>query len=405
MDSFPSFAPLNEKLYTGSAWQNNPLIHVLGYGNDISGLLSMGNGCLARCGNLVLRIIFFIGTYLAFQTAWAEGLWNKLKWVWFFAIAWNLFNYSIGLPDILNPIIAGRDVFLFSGSSSENIMHVGLGAILLVMFLHKFKGSNILFGALIIFSVVLVLISEGRGTKIALVVALSIGFFSTRLLRSRMQIQGKLYLIIWLTLCLLIIAASLTESQRLIKIIHLDRFTEISPNMPSGTAYWRMTWWDNIVSDVHRQNPFLGLGFGENLGIYNSFIEIDRWERWPVRSPHNFNITVFARMGYAGILLWALILFIGISTVFFRVFKGGMHGETYSINRHKELAFWLMMLVATFVNASFNVLMEGPVLGIWFWFALGFAIGRSNAPDAFIPAKPAIPDLESNLNIADGLAR
>jgi hypothetical protein len=35
------------------------------------------------------------------------------------------------------------------------------------------------------------------------------------------------------------------------------------------------------------------------------------------------------------------------------------------------------MLVATWVNSSFGVLMEGPVLGIWFWFALGFSSRRS----------------------------
>jgi hypothetical protein len=37
------------------------------------------------------------------------------------------------------------------------------------------------------------------------------------------------------------------------------------------------------------------------------------------------------------------------------------------------------MLVFTVVNSSFGVLMEGPVLGVWFWFALGFALGRSHA--------------------------
>jgi hypothetical protein len=33
------------------------------------------------------------------------------------------------------------------------------------------------------------------------------------------------------------------------------------------------------------------------------------------------------------------------------------------------------------LNASFGVLMEGPVLGIPFWFFLGFATGRSLGPD------------------------
>ena len=45
----------------------------------------------------------------------------------------------------------------------------------------------------------------------------------------------------------------------------------------------------------------------------------------------------------------------------------------------EELAFWLLMLTATWGNSSVGVLMEGPVLGVWFWFALGFAWGRSLA--------------------------
>jgi len=39
------------------------------------------------------------------------------------------------------------------------------------------------------------------------------------------------------------------------------------------------------------------------------------------------------------------------------------------------------MLTAAWLNASFGVLMEGPVLGIPFWFFLGFAAGRSAGAD------------------------
>ena len=54
--------------------------------------------------------------------------------------------------------------------------------------------------------------------------------------------------------------------------------------------------------------------------------------------------------------------------------------------RREEIAFWLLMLLTTWGNSSFGVLMEGPVLGIWFWFALGFASGRSVA----YPGRPAV---------------
>ena len=55
--------------------------------------------------------------------------------------------------------------------------------------------------------------------------------------------------------------------------------------------------------------------------------------------------------------------------------------------RRDELAFWILMLVCTVVNSSFGVLMEGPVLGIWFWFALGFASARSLRSGVEFPSR------------------
>ena len=57
--------------------------------------------------------------------------------------------------------------------------------------------------------------------------------------------------------------------------------------------------------------------------------------------------------------------------------KGGV---AYTPERREELQFWLLMLLTTWGDSSFAVLMEGPVMAIWFWFALGFATGRSLTP-------------------------
>ena len=113
--------------------------------------------------------------------------------------------------------------------------------------------------------------------------------------------------------------------------------------------------------------------------MYNPYLVGNEHEAWPVRSPHNINMTVFARTGIVGGVLWFAILGIGFGLLFRRVWRGRVRGHTYSPERREELVFWLLMLTATWGNSSVGVLMEGPVLGVWFWFALGFAWGRSLA--------------------------
>jgi O-antigen ligase len=172
------------------------------------------------------------------------------------------------------------------------------------------------------------------------------------------------------------VLVSLIFSGQIMRLSRLDRFAGADPSNPDGTANWRLIWWQNLYDHVMETNPVVGVGFGQSLHIYNPLLESDD-EEFVVRSPHNFNMTVFARMGFSGVCLWAGILIIGIGGLCRRVLRGTVRGHLYTVERRDELAFWTTMLVCTVVNSSFGVLMEGPVLGIWFWFALGFATGRS----------------------------
>jgi O-antigen ligase len=174
----------------------------------------------------------------------------------------------------------------------------------------------------------------------------------------------------------LIALAVLMFSGQILRYSSLDRFAGVDPSNPDGTTNWRLIWWQHLYEHVMETNPLVGIGFGESLHIYNPLLEDDD-EEFVVRSPHNFNVTVFTRMGISGLCLWAGVLIVGIGGLCRRVVRGTARGHPYTEARRDELAFWVSMLVCTVVNSSFGVLMEGPVLGIWFWFALGFATGRS----------------------------
>jgi hypothetical protein len=95
-------------------------------------------------------------------------------------------------------------------------------------------------------------------------------------------------------------------------------------------------------------------------------------------------------MGFVGLIIWVLILATGFGTLFMRAWNGRIENAPYAPERREEIVFWILMLVSTYVNSSFGVLMEGPVFGVMFWFGLGFAIARSQRAGAAATAAAAL---------------
>ena len=92
----------------------------------------------------------------------------------------------------------------------------------------------------------------------------------------------------------------------------------------------------------------------------------------PTRSPHNVYMTLFARAGVPGVVLWSLVL----------ISWGGMMLRAMLVARtrgHKQWAdlflFVICYLTSILINAFVDVTLEGPMQGIWFWCLFGFGIG------------------------------
>ena len=51
------------------------------------------------------------------------------------------------------------------------------------------------------------------------------------------------------------------------------------------------------------------------------------------------------------------------------------------------LAYWMAFIV----NMSFDVYLEGPQGGIWFWCLIGFAIALTQAEKPKVPAPAPLP--------------
>lgn len=352
-------------------------------------------------------LFYFIGLGLASREAIGNRVWYLLRNFWMFSLVWN--TADLALNNRLSksgPIIPGRGVPLFFNSTHEAGQNLALGAmiVLCTATLYRRPRLRLVLIPIALIGLALFAASEGRGMRIgfasgALVVIL-LGLSPSGPPHFNMQLFKLAAAGIPL---LILVAVALPD--RAMKITHLDRFAEADPANPEGTAGWRLIWWQRLYEAVMKRNPAFGLGFGESLHVYHPLLA-DSTDPLMVRSPHNFNVTVFARMGIVGVLLWALILMLGIGSLFNRIWRGSANGQTYTPERRDELAFWLLMLVCTVVNSSFGVLMEGPVLGIWFWFALGFASARSLSSGVELsPLARVRADLSAALSVRGGSVR
>jgi hypothetical protein len=342
------------------------------------GIDALRDAAIWYCG-----AFFFVGLFIARRRVYADILWNRLQIVWLLALVWTVANaVSGGWLVQLGPEVAARDVPFLAGSGSENVQNMMLGAMLVILGAPMLKRAGWfywVFPLLVLVGIGYFIIVPGRGARLAIAGGILVVFVAT--MRSQPPIFPKNRLLMGGLLAVMgLVGLSLAVGGgRLASMAHLERFQQIAGAEVSGTAYWRLIWWHNIVAAVHEHNPIFGLGLGADLAALNPFVANEG--PWPLRSPHNFNMTVLGRMGYAGLALWGIILIGGLGRLFLRLRRGGYAGHRYTPERQKELAFWLMMLTATWINASFGVLMEGPVLGIPFWFCLGFAVERSAGSD------------------------
>jgi len=147
-----------------------------------------------------------------------------------------------------------------------------------------------------------------------------------------------------------------------------------SGRQTQGTVQWRLNWWDIIVNDTIRgPNFWTGRGFGLNLGEADGFGSPDpRDPRPPTRSPHNAHITLLARAGMPGLVLWSLLLISWFGMQLKAIRLARAHGD----EPWARLFLFVMCYAASIIiNATFDVTLEGPMQGIWFWCLFGFGIG------------------------------
>ncbi|MDX1661274.1 MAG: O-antigen ligase family protein [Gemmatimonadota bacterium] len=142
-----------------------------------------------------------------------------------------------------------------------------------------------------------------------------------------------------------------------------------------STVDWRLQWWSDIVDyTVFGSHFWTGKGYGVNLADSDGY-QVDQRDS-SLRSPHNGHLSVLARSGVPGFALW--ILLHGA----FAVVMVRSHLRESRDGREAWARFdlWILAFWAAFmVNATFDVFLEGPMGGIWFWSIMGAAIATLEA--------------------------
>lgn len=132
----------------------------------------------------------------------------------------------------------------------------------------------------------------------------------------------------------------------------------VDRNIQSGSLndniIWRFAWWGKIIDyTIFGEYLVQGKGLGVNLSIDDQ-IPADE----SVRAPHNFHMNILARYGLPFTLLWLYWLFLQFKT--FRI-----------PNMPRDQLIFLCIMLASLINASFDVALEGPMAGMPFWVFTG----------------------------------
>jgi hypothetical protein len=156
-----------------------------------------------------------------------------------------------------------------------------------------------------------------------------------------------------------------------------------------GTKTWRLRWWQ-AIQDYTLRGPYFwtGKGFGVNLAEDDGYVVGAEGGGAPVRAPHNVHLGILARAGVPGLGLWIVLLLCWFGMLVRSHLVALRHGD----ERAAKLFIWIGCYgLSMLINASFDVALEGPMLGIWFWSIIGLGIGSSMLQDFALRRRPAWP--------------
>jgi len=145
----------------------------------------------------------------------------------------------------------------------------------------------------------------------------------------------------------------------------------------NATVSWRKEYFGAVIADSLSASHILtGQGFGPILSYRYIRNQSQAAGDAPLRNAHNSHLTILARTGVPGFLLWVILLL----TWLWRVGRVALHGRSGTTDPAVAIATWTAGAVLGFcVLAATDPSLEGPQGGVWFWSLLGLGAAHAEA--------------------------
>jgi hypothetical protein len=253
-------------------------------------------------------------------------------------------------------------------------VHLGAAALLMLM---GFRRTNLVWLGLLLIGM-MAAASQNRGGMLAMIAMLSVAVLAT----GRLRLAGAfLATSVALFMVAYVLDVSIpTQRTRDISVVQLGEnivsvFGGSQENLDT-TKQWRTQWWSLIV-DYTFSGPYfwVGKGFGINLAVSDGIVSSGVSAVIPIlRSPHNGHLTILARTGIIGLTLWLLTLCSWAFVMLTNMVRARRHGDVVWAD------FFLLVFcygLGFLIDATFDVTLEGPMGGIWFWTVFGVGTGAT----------------------------
>lgn len=143
---------------------------------------------------------------------------------------------------------------------------------------------------------------------------------------------------------------------------------------PGDNNRFRIVWWRAVAEETVEENPVFGLGFGHDLAArFLADYGLLQADDFSARSPHSMIMSVFGRLGFAGLVGWLAIAGAMVALMSRALRTGSADRRGFAS------VAWVI-----WISACFGVVLEGPMGAVVFWTALGLA---NAAPDDTDPAQ------------------
>jgi hypothetical protein len=307
---------------------------------------------------------------------------SSFTWMFLLGMPPLYLAYRITSPVLPMMPIGGVPILFFK--AGDVLMHLGG----VIAFLMLFNNTSRLWLKILLIGVIVGMAGMHRGGMVAMLATIFVAFIARpgskvawSLIATAVFSIGAL----WITG----LELQFPGANRGISFDQLQTAVESSLGQNTGsdmeaTREWRLNWWKDIINyTIHGRYFWTGKGFGINLAQDDGYEVLQGGE---LRSPHNGHMVILARSGVPGAVLWVLTQGVWIAAMvsaYLRARK--LNDRRWCAVFAFILAYWTGFMV----NASFDVFLEGPMGGIWFWSLYGIGLSASwiftHSPDTMYP--------------------